>query len=178
MKVKVIKSGLPTYWYADRIGEVFEVQEYYGGYSVLSLVGHTISKEDVEIMKEVKSNTSAFDMKKEAWFIPYHCHEQFLAIKDWLIFEKGLDWSFGDRWQLFASALTNLKSNGEITTNVVWSTRPDNSPAKEIKLSFKTIIDSVEYPVVETDQQKQIRELEQTIAKASEQIKALRGEEK
>lgn len=27
MKVKIIASSLPTYWYADRVGEVFDVIE-------------------------------------------------------------------------------------------------------------------------------------------------------
>lgn len=59
MKVKVIKAGLSSYWYADRVGQVFEVDPYTNqyqpqfGYKVLeSSDGSCFNKDDVEIIEE------------------------------------------------------------------------------------------------------------------------------
>lgn len=56
MKVKVIKASLPTYWYADKIGEVFEVEEYRinGGYFLVGEPWFWLNKDDVIVMdKEI-----------------------------------------------------------------------------------------------------------------------------
>lgn len=46
---------------------------------------------------------------------------------------------------------------------------------KEIKFTFRNIlaIDSIEFPTVESERDKKIRELKETIDKAQEQIKQL-----
>jgi hypothetical protein len=52
--------------------------------------------------------------------------------------------------------------------------------AKEIKLTFKTTIDSVQYPEMETEQQVKMKQLQETIDKAARELKELRemGEKK
>lgn len=54
MKVKIMKSDLPTFWYADSIGEVFEVENFSPiNYKVIGSL-HTILKSDCEIIEEPK----------------------------------------------------------------------------------------------------------------------------
>jgi len=64
MKVKVIKAGLPTYWYANKIGEEFEVNKERYGYlpinsnnSKYGESGYFFHFEDVEIIKDMKKYT-------------------------------------------------------------------------------------------------------------------------
>lgn len=56
----------------------------------------------------------------------------------------------------------------------------ETTSRKEIKLTFKTTIDSVEYPVVKSKEQIKIEELQETIDKAARELKELRemGENK
>ena len=58
MKVKIIKSENQSYWYADKIGEVFEVDENFNSrnYRVI-LKGNYISKSDCEIVENELSGT-------------------------------------------------------------------------------------------------------------------------
>jgi len=124
---------------------------------------------------ELAEQKYSFDMNKEAWFIRYKDYYEFKATKEWLTENFGrcddLVYKFMGSDKIF----TNTWTDGEVCPMVLWGDNPHQS-AKEIKLSFKTAIDSVEYPTVETEKDKQLRELEATIAKASEQIKALKGE--
>ena len=59
MKVKVLKASLSTYWYADHVGEVFEVKDT--GYSYYLVTKHPeykgwgLVKTDVEIINEEKA---------------------------------------------------------------------------------------------------------------------------
>jgi hypothetical protein len=71
--------------------------------------------------------------------------------------------------------LTNTTFDGVIRKCVMHgSNNPLETPArKEIKLTFKTVIDSVIFPEVETEQEKKLKELEETIKKAQDQIKEL-----
>jgi hypothetical protein len=51
MKIKVIKSNQDTYWYANRIGEVFEVYENRDCYTTDHT--HYFDKDDCEIISDV-----------------------------------------------------------------------------------------------------------------------------
>lgn len=60
MKVKVIKAGLNSYWYADKIGQVFDAIPYESGGWSHKLVsdeswGSYFDKDDVEIINEERS---------------------------------------------------------------------------------------------------------------------------
>lgn len=60
MKVKVIKAGLGSYWYADKLGEVFEVVVNNNGSWDYKEVGSPgvnryFDKDDVEIIQEDKT---------------------------------------------------------------------------------------------------------------------------
>lgn len=56
MKVKVIKANMYTYWYADKIGQVFDVRESAYNY-VCNDTEHAFDKDDVEVIEESKMNT-------------------------------------------------------------------------------------------------------------------------
>ena len=63
MKVKIIKSEKPSYWYANKIGEVFEVDENFNSsnYRVM-LKWNYISKSDCEIVENELSDNTEEDM--------------------------------------------------------------------------------------------------------------------
>ena len=45
----------------------------------------------------------------------------------------------------------------------------------EIKLNFKAVVDSVEYPVIKSERDLKIEELEQSIKEAEERLNELKG---
>ena len=52
MRVRIKKARLPSYWYADKIGEVFDVSEGTFYYAVLPNSILFIDIEDTEVVKE------------------------------------------------------------------------------------------------------------------------------
>lgn len=114
-----------------------------------------------------------FDLKKEKWFIHTPTPEISEAVQLWL-FEQGLQWRLGgqDVRHTNKSAIGGMQSVGNIGF-----ADPEfyaKEGCQEIKFTFKAVVDSVEYPVVESEQQKRIRELEETIATAQRQIAELK----
>lgn len=68
MKVKIVKASQPSYWYANRIGETFEVEDIsgYRSYTVINnpkFTNHCIDKCDCEIISETVKIPFTF----EAW---------------------------------------------------------------------------------------------------------------
>lgn len=125
---------------------------------------------------ELAQQKPSFDMKKEAWFIRYKDYYEFKAAKEWITENFGCCDELLYKSMGSDKIFTNTWTDGEICPRVLWGDDPHQN-AKEIKLSVKTVIDSVEYPTVETEKEKQLRELEATIAKASEQIKQLKEQQ-
>lgn len=64
----------------------------------------------------------------------------------------------------------------EIRSYVMWMAEQSLKTTEryEIKLEFKAVVDSVTFPEVKTEQQKQIEELEKTILLAQQQIEELK----
>ena len=62
MKVKIIKSEKPTYWYADKIGQTFEVKDYNNTDYRKVGSGYYISKSDCEIVENELSDNTEEDM--------------------------------------------------------------------------------------------------------------------
>ena len=56
MKVKIIKSESQQYWYTDKIGGVFEVEEHDSSNYRVKLNGYWISKLDCEIVENELSD--------------------------------------------------------------------------------------------------------------------------
>lgn len=122
---------------------------------------------------------SNFNIKQHNWFIRIESRQHCAAVQEWL-FEQGVKWQYntdGKPDHLNSNFLTNTYSDGTLGKHLYHaSMRSAISPkCKEIviKTTTKVVIDEVVYPVIETEQQKQIRELKETIEKAQKQIDAL-----
>lgn len=182
-KVKIVSCEKSTYWYADKIGKVFEVEgvsPWLGPYIYENLNQKRIDLKsylvegDIEFVKEEKEEMQ-FDMKKEPWYIRVANEQEFNAACDW-VKSKGLDFKYSGNYFKGLTAISNyMASDGSIYEYIHRrDVEDDLSEYKEIKLTFKTVIDSVTFPEVKTEQQKQIEELEKTILLAKQQIETLK----
>lgn len=116
-----------------------------------------------------------FNIKTDPWFIRVNSEQEFEIIQDWL------QENYGCCLPLFYSVefeyLTNTLWTGQVEDAFVMYGQGDplgTVSRKEIKLTFKTIVNSVEYPEVNSPQQIQIAALQETIEKAAMQIKLLK----
>ena len=151
-------------------GEVYEVQSV--NVAVVRLVGDSVYKYDPTAFKLF---TSTFDMKKECWFIKIESEAQYCLVEDWL--KENFGSSLDIEYNNYINYLSNTEDTARVPSNrVMWSrNRKDISPAaKEIVFSFKTEVDKITYPVVESATQKKIRELEESATKLQEQIAELK----
>jgi len=122
-----------------------------------------------------------FNIKTDPWFIRVNSEQEFEVIQDWLEENYG-SFLISDYSPAF-EYLTNTSSDGQIEEAFVMHGRgnPLETPSrKEIKLTFKTTVDSVQYPEMETEQQIKMKQLQETIDKAARELKELRemGEKK
>lgn len=189
MKVKVIKANLPTYWYAERVGEVFEVVDVSSntlcpelGFVFKSTDEQTqryFDLDDVEIVKEEKQ---MFDMKKEKWFIRTPTDEVCQAVQLWL-FGQGFEWQQYGKQVMFLNDehTCAIHNHHDYKEQTIWR-NPNNeweieelvkSNYKEIKLTFKTIVDSVEYPETKSAEQLQLEVLQGKIAELNREAEKL-----
>ena len=162
MKVKVIKATRQTYWYANKVGQEFEAEPYndtncpdfiYRTYLANGDIKY-FNKDDVEIIKE---NVHMFDMKKERWFIRTPTPEISKLVQEWL-FEQGSVWQYHKDNQVRHTEREYLMKSPFDYNAFCFTGYIDlgyDSP-KEIKLKFKTIVDSVEYPETFTPEQQQL----------------------
>lgn len=180
MKVKVIKASGPLYWYKDKIGQEFEVAPFVPdkqyGYRLVSNEQHGsyFNKDDVEIIKE---NVHMFDLKKDKWFIRTPTPEISKAVQEWL-FEQGLVWQhFKDKEiHCTESLFLKLSPFEDDAFCYVSSIDPKYDNSKEVKLTFKTIVDSVEYPETITPEQQQLAQVMQKLDQLrseAEQLQAI-----
>lgn len=178
----MIKAGLPSYWYADKIWEVFEVEQ-------LTLSNHekftykVVNSEsqgclyfdhtDIEIINEEKQ---MFDLKKEKWFIYTPTQESSRIAQEWL-FAQGLVWQHHRDTKVRYTESLYLKLSpftaGAFCHTDSIDLKYDQS--KEVKLTIKTIVDSVEYPKIETPEQKQLQEVMTKISELQAQAEKLQG---
>lgn len=176
MKVKVIKANLLSYWYADKIGEVFDVVDYSNinqptfAYHVKDCKeGKLFNKDDVEIINE---ENQMFDMKKEKWFIRTPDEATYNDVYAWLQ-EQGFHFGWTgyahEGWeegmQVIGSWPYDCENEDRLRIgNVKSSNYFSDLRHKEIKLTFKTIVDSVEYPETKSAEQIQLEVLQEKIA--------------
>lgn len=125
-----------------------------------------------------------FDLKTQPWYIHCPTPEAFAAAQEFL-FGHGITWCDGKKEVIDLNFLNSrLLINfwqGEVEPKGFMHSNVDDEDtlrnAKEIKLTFKTFVHTVEYPSIEeTEQDKKLRELEETINKAQEQIRQIKGE--
>lgn len=124
-----------------------------------------------------KESTSAW-LKENKWFIRTGSKEKSKLVQEWL-FEHGMEWLYGKTVQsgFNDTMLTNTDCTGEKGNFIMFSTALEKKNAQEIKITFKTIVESVELPVVESkeeaERKKKIQELRETIALAQKQLEEM-----
>lgn len=125
-----------------------------------------------------------FDLKTQPWFIVTNSKEEYRSIQEWL-FSQELVWCDGETKVQTAEAkyITNCwMEDGVPMVNrkgFMHGVGGNSRPAEiEIFISYETkkTVYAVQFPEVESQQQKDIRALEATIAMAQEQIQKLKQE--
>ena len=123
-----------------------------------------------------------FNIKSDPWFIRVNSEQEFEVIQDWL--EDNYGEKLRANYGTHMKWLTNTQCDGHINSKLLvmhGRGHPlETTSRKEIKLTFKTTIDSVQYPEMETEQQVKMKQLQETIDKAARELKELRemGEKK
>ena len=136
--------------------------------------GAYMSLEDVKPLKEKEM----FFLKTNPWYIRVTNEAEYNAANDWLEenFGRKVTVCYGGDYVV---GLTNTNDIGDIHNIIMWMDESsiDSTPRHEIKLTFKTVVDSVEYPAVksteEIEREKKIKELKETIALAQKQLDEL-----
>lgn len=162
-KVKVVSSNLTSYWYSDRIGQEFTLDgvDKANGPFIIDFDNDRCYFDEcnIELVKEEKE-VMQFDMNKEAWFIRVANEHEFNAARDW-IKSKGFDFMFSDKWYLGCTGIAHNSGDGAEVYRL--DETDDADLHYEVKPSFKTVVDSVTFPEVKTELQKEIEELEKII---------------
>lgn len=182
-RVRIVSAKFPSVWYSTKLGETFVIDGFghnqYGGYCMGHDFRDGIYECDIELVKEGKEemqfDMKGFDLKTTPWFIRVANEQEFNAARDW-VESLGFKFEYGNKYERGIVAISNyLNSRGEVEP-IIHRNRveDDQSEYHEIKLNFKTVIDSITFPEVKTEQQKQIEELEKTILLAQQQIETLK----
>lgn len=156
-------------------GEIAIVKRQDGG-QLLYLEGYDSAHnpQNFKLVKEEKKEMQ-FDMHSKPWFIRVNNEQEYDAAVNW-VKSKGLDFKYNGGYFKGLAAISNyLELDGSIDDSIYRCDIGDDlSKYHEIKFTFKTVIDSVTFPEVKTEQQKQIEELERTILLAQQQIEELK----
>jgi len=125
---------------------------------------------------------SNFDICKDKWFFEPKSEQDRDVFLEWA-YEQGMVWR-GDspRSNNYLSVECVIGGNNAKQGNLGWCDSDtgdgrdfyESRGHLEIFPIFKLCVDKLLLPVVESPQQKKIRELEETIAKAQEQIESLK----
>lgn len=178
-RVRVVSAQREAYWYSEKIGKVYTLKGYAWdfGWEVEERPRSCLREEDIELVQE---NKMKFDMKTQPWFIRVNSKEEFEVAKAWVIFQVGEKF-----YPDFTNYFNNIKGfancyDGRLLGRVAWYNEGHIQEAvkigvKEIKLTFKTVVDSVEWPEVETEAQKELAKLQQQIEELSAQAEKLKA---
>ena len=120
-----------------------------------------------------KEEKNMFNMKTMPWMILVNNEAEFDAVDEWLV-GQGYP-SIGCKYPKYCKYLTNTTSGGSVADGIMHGGNAASTFRHEIKLNFKTVVDSVEWPVVESERDKKIRELEESAKKIQEQINELKN---
>lgn len=124
----------------------------------------------VKLVKEEKEEMQ-FDMHSHPWYIRVANEQEYNAARDW-VKSKGFDFIYSDSYYLGCAGICHDSKDDDRVYRL--DEQEDVDSHSEIKLTFKTVIDSVTFPEVKTEQQKQIEEPEKTILRAQQQIEELK----
>lgn len=139
-----------------------------GAYYPLDSVTKIVKEEK----EEMKFDMNSFDLKTNPWWIAVRNREEYELVQNWLLENYGTK-CIAEYSREF-KYLTNTGCGGRVEKSWVMHGSADKPEHQEIKLNFKTVVDSVTFPEVKTEQQKQIEELEKTILLAKQQIETLK----
>lgn len=130
---------------------------------------------------ELVKESPTFDLKTSPWFIRVNSKEESTLAQEWL-FSQRVFWSVGKVDEVrdivkIGGYLTNQTIDLTAESYIMHGHNLDEKKVNcpEIKLTFKTSIESVKYPEIKTQQQVAIEELEATIELAKQQISKLKG---
>lgn len=136
-----------------------------------------------KIVQEKEMKSGAFNLKTNPWFIRVNSKEEFEAAKEWVKSQTGDTYNFFTDYYSDTAGFSNYY-NGKLLGRIAWYNNSHVEEAlkesvNEIKLTFKTVIDSVEYPVVKelrspSERDLKIEELEQSIKEAQERLNELK----
>lgn len=126
-----------------------------------------------EHLKLIKSVGNSFNLKTQPWFIRTKTPEHRFVVQEWL-FEQDIYWHSGGRKLMYGnfSCLTNVQSDG-VVCNYVMHTGSPHPSAQEIKLTYKTTVNNVVYPNVESDRDKEIKAIRKEQGSLAARLKAL-----
>lgn len=178
------KVRLLVDWYNADVGSEWRIgeQTYIPGCQ-LAIAEVLKNLADFEIVEEGKP---MFEMKTMPWYIRVNSEAEFNAAEAWLLENYGKN--LGLKYYGYMKALTNAFKDGHVPDGDVMyvgdislETYLSSGKVKEIKLTFKTTVDKVEYPAVESKEQLEkketIEKLERNIEEAKRQIAKLKGME-
>ena len=181
-KVKVVSCLQPTYWYANKIGQEFTLNEYNAsfGWSIKEDYRAHLKECDivhVQEKEEMQFDGKTFNLKTQPWFIRVNNEEEFEAVNKWV--KENAEYELFTPYFDGMVAISNTDDEGDVWVRLMYVKDGSrivrsNITCHEIKVNFKTVIDSVEFPIVESEQQKKIRELQETIETAKRQIEELK----
>lgn len=148
------------------IGRIVKV--FIGGWVKLD-IGEVLGLHNSEYLKLVPK----FNLKTQPWFIRTETPEQRIAAQEWL-FEQGMAWDSGSReafdWNF--QCLTNTSSSGDKTLSFGHIPKPHKS-AQEIELTYKTTVNNVVYPDIESERDKEIKAIRKEQEALAARLKAL-----
>lgn len=180
-KVKVVSAERDTYWYANKIGNIYTLKSFDGNDWIVKETDFGVFAPcDLELVQEDEKESIARFLREQKWFIHTGSPEKSKLVQEWL-FEHGVKWQWhsGFNNNPGEKLLTNTYDDGEKNGYILFSVDSNKYNAQEIKLEYATIIKNVQLPEIapkKTEAQLQIEKLETTIAQASDQIQQLKEE--
>lgn len=132
-----------------------------------------------ELVKE-ETNVKEFDLHKDKWFIHTPTKEAFKLAQLWAI-EQGFSWTttVSKLSTLYLVECPEALGGNHIKSGLLGHGDREfyeEEGHKEIKLTFKTVVDTVEYPepeIIETESQKELRILKEQIEQLTQQANKL-----
>lgn len=171
-KVRLVKASKPKYWHIDMIGETFtlERKDKYLGWYLEGDNYNVLQEEDIELVQDEKQSTAKW-LKENKWWIKCESKLQFELINQWLEENSGLRCQCNFHESI--KVITNFNSSGK-KDYIMWNDRDNYPKENKIKIEFETVVKSVTLPTIESEKDKKIRELQETIELAANQIKAIK----
>lgn len=185
---RIICDGWLSNGQVLKIGTICKVTEVlHNGFIWVSAEG---IQEDTEhrlvFFELVESAPTAptFNMKNDPWFIRVHNAEEAEEVRRWL--DENCEVKFGSsplnidlvNKYSFVGFTNTYNHLSEPNKYLMFGNLEVPGVRSEIKITFKKVVDRVDYPVIECLTRKRIRELEaqqQKIADEISKLKALRG---